>query len=143
MRIGIVALVIAIAMLATIQNVAAAPVGGFVAKGMVQYEDGTTCPYEWNLEMENLDQPQLEGQPWLETTRWTYPGFDYFIAGVTVADSDHIKVTITSPDGSYSGTNTMVASEAFSMNYSAPTLRWVCARIRLTKWSALFSSHLI
>ena len=113
MRIGIVALVIAITMLATIQNVAAAPVGAFVAKGMVQYENGTTCPYEWNLEMENLDQPQLEGQPWLETTRWTYPGFDYFIAGATVADSDHIKVTITSPNGSYSGTNTMVASEAF------------------------------
>ena len=101
-------------MLATIQSAAAAPVGAFAAKGLVQYENGTTCPYGWNLEYENLDQPQLEGQPWLETTEWTYPGFDYYISGETKTDSDHIKATITSPDGSYSGTNTMVASEAFN-----------------------------
>jgi len=112
MRIGIVVFVIAIAMLATIQSAAALPVGAFTAKGMVQYESGESCPYGWNMEMENLDR-DLEGEPWLETTEWTYPGFDYYITGETVADSDHIKVTVTSPDGSYSGTNTMVASEAF------------------------------
>ena len=111
-RMRLLALLIAIAILATIQNVAAAPVGAFVAKGTVQYESGATCPYGWNLEIENLDQ-DLEGEPWLETTAWTYPGYDYFIAGATVADSDRIKVTVTSPDGSYSGTNTLVASEAW------------------------------
>jgi hypothetical protein len=114
MRIGIVALVIAIAMmLATIQSAAAAPVGAFVAKGTVQYESGETCPYGWNLEMENLDH-DLDGEPWHSTTAWFPPGVDYFQAGKTVADSDRIQVTITSPDGSYSGTNTMVASEAWN-----------------------------
>ena len=113
MRMRLLVLVIATAMmLATIQSAAAAPVGAFTAKGTVQYESGETCPYGWNLEMENLDQ-DLEGEPWLETTEWTYPGFDYYITGATVADSDHIKVTVTSPDGSYNGTNTMVASEAW------------------------------
>ena len=113
MRTGIVVLVIAIAMMATVQSVAADPVGAFVAQGTVQYESGETCPYSWNLEMENLDQ-DLEGEPWLETTASTFPSYDYFIAGATVADSDRIKVTVTSPDGSYSGTNTMVASEAWN-----------------------------
>ena len=114
MRMRLFVFVIAIAMmLATIQSAAAAPVGAFAAQGTVQYEDGTTCPYGWNLEMENLDQTQLEGLPWTVTTGWLPTGNDYFIGGETVADSDHIKVTVTSPDGSYSGTNTMVASEAF------------------------------
>ena len=112
MRIGIVVLVIAIAMLATIQSAAAAPVGPFAAKGTVQYEDGTTCPYGWNLEMENLDQ-ECDGEPWLHTTKFVPPAMDYYVGGETVLDSDRIQVTITSPDGSYSGTNTMVASEAF------------------------------
>jgi len=113
MRTGIVVLVIAIAMLATIQSAAADPVGPFAAKGTVQYEDGTTCPYGWNLEMENLDQ-ECEGEPWLHTTKWVPPAMDYYVGGETVLDSDRIKVTITSPDGSYSGTTTMVASEAFN-----------------------------
>jgi len=113
MRMRLLVLVIATAMmLATIQSAAAAPVGAFTAKGTVQYESGETCPYGWNLEMENLDQ-ELDGEPWLSTTKFVPPSMDYYIAGATVADSDHIKVTITSPDGSYSGTNTMVASEAF------------------------------
>ncbi|GEM_PF-2786575 len=114
MRMRLLVLVIATAMiLATTQSVAALPVGSFAAKGTIQYESGATCPYDWNLEMENLDQPQLEGQPWLSTTKFVPPAMDYYVGGQTVLDSDHIKVTITSPDGSYSGTNTMVASEAW------------------------------
>jgi hypothetical protein len=112
MRIGIVVFIIAIAMLATIQNVAAEPVGEFAAKGTIQYESGATCPYGWNLEIENLDQ-ELDGEPWLSTTKFVPPSMDYYVGGETVVDSDHIRVTVTSPDGSYSGTNTMVASEAF------------------------------
>ena len=62
MRMRLLVLVIATAMmLATIQSAAAAPVGAFTAKGTVQYESGETCPYGWNLEMENLDQ-ELEGE---------------------------------------------------------------------------------
>ena len=113
MKIGIVVFVIAIAMLATIQNVAAEPVGEFAAKGTIQYENGATCPYGWNLEVENLDQA-LDGEPWLSITKFVPPAMDYYIGGETALDSDRIKVTVTSPDGSYSGTNTMVASEAFN-----------------------------
>jgi hypothetical protein len=114
MRIGIIAIIAAIVMLATIQSAAADPVGAFAAQGTVQYEDGTTCPYGWDVWMENLDRPELEGQPWHVISKWLPSGNDYFIGGETVADTDHIKVTITSPDGSYSGTNTMVASEAWN-----------------------------
>jgi hypothetical protein len=114
MRMRLLVLVIAVAMmLATIQSAAALPVGAFAAKGTVQYEDGTTCPYGWDVWMENLDRPELEGQPWHSITKFVPPAMDYYMGGETVADSDHIQVTITSPDGSYSGTNTMVASEAF------------------------------
>jgi hypothetical protein len=114
MRIGIIAILAAIVMLATIQSAAADPVGAFAAQGTVQYEDGTTCPYGWDVWMENLDRPELEGQPWHVISKWLPSGNDYFIGGETVADSDHIKVTVTSPDGSYNGTNTMVASEAWN-----------------------------
>ena len=114
MKIGIMALLIVIAMLAAVQSAAADPVGAFAAQGTVQYEDGTTCPYGWDVWMENLDQPLLEGQPWHAISGWLPTGNDYYLSGETVIDSDHIKVTVTSPDGSYSGTNTMVASEAFN-----------------------------
>jgi len=114
--IKVAVLILTIALIATVPNVAADPVGAFVAKGTVQYENGTTCPSGWDLEMENLDQ-DLEGEPWTTTTYWVPPCYDYYKAGETVADSDRIRVNITSPDGSYKGTNTKVASEAFDGSF--------------------------
>ena len=114
--IKVAVLILTIALIATVPNVAADPVGAFVAKGTIQYENGTTCPSGWNLEMENLDQ-YLEGEPWTTTTYWVPPCYDYYKAGETVADSDRIRVNITSPDGIYKGTNTKVASEAFDGSF--------------------------
>ncbi|MCK5307290.1 MAG: hypothetical protein KAJ73_01635 [Zetaproteobacteria bacterium] len=110
-RIIMVAFFIAIALMATVQNVSAGE--PFAAKGTVQYENGTTCPYGWNLEMENLNRT-LEGEPWTVTTKFTPPYFDYGKAGEYVAESDYIQVTITSLDGRYSGTNTMMWSDAYN-----------------------------
>ena len=105
-------LIIAIALMATVQSATAGE--PYIAKGTVQYENGTTCPYGWTVEMENLDHPEFEGQPWMETTRWIPACYDYFLPGEYGADSDHIRVNITSPDGSYRGTNTRIFSDAFN-----------------------------
>ena len=105
MKTGIMALVIAVALMATVQTAMA---GGFINLGHVDYENGTQCPYGWKVEMWNLDHPEYEGQPWLEVTEWTPPPadpYDYGVSGMYGSKDDLIKVLVTSLDETYVGEN--------------------------------------
>jgi hypothetical protein len=114
MRIRIVALVIAIAMLATVQSATAYDTGEpFAAKGWVHYENGTACPHGWHLWMENLNW-DMDGEPWHTTTSFCPPIYDYLKGGSYKTESDYIQVTATSPDGSYSGTNVRMWTDAYN-----------------------------
>ena len=114
MRTGLLALVVAIAILATVQSATAYDNGEpFAAKGWVHYENGTTCPHGWDLWMENLDW-DMDGEPWHTTTSFCPPFHDYLKGGEYKTGDDHIQVTVTSPDGRYSGTNASVWSDAFN-----------------------------
>ena len=106
MKTGTMALTIALVLLmATVQTVAATP---FTASGYVNYENGTTCPYGWNVEVWNLDQV-YGAEPWTTTTSAIPNEFiheaDYGTSCEYISVEDHIKVIVTSSDGKYVGEN--------------------------------------
>ena len=107
MKTGIMALVIAIALMAMAQTATAGD--PFTGRGYVQYENGTTFPYGALSEMWNLDHPEYHsGQPWSYPTE-PFPPFDPFdwtLTGEYGDPNDLIKVRVTSPDGNYVGVNT-------------------------------------
>ena len=106
MKTRTMALAIALVLLmATVQTVAATT---FTATGYVNYENGTTCPYGWNVEVWNLDQV-YGAEPWTTTTSAIPNEFiheaDYGTSCEYLSPEDHIKVRVTSTDEKYVGEN--------------------------------------
>ena len=105
MKTGIITAITFVFLMATVQTVAAGP---FTATGYVNYEDGTTCPYGWNVEVWNLDQV-YGAEPWTTTTtpipNEAIHEADYGTSCEYISVEDHIKVRVTSPDGMYVGEN--------------------------------------
>ena len=107
MRMGIVALVIAIAMLATIPSATAGT--EMTTMGTIKYENDTTCPYGWNVWMENLNAT-YGAEPWHRVSEFLPPYWDYQVSGEKETDSDYFHVWVESPDGKWFGENTAMYS---------------------------------
>ena len=106
MKTGIIVLVIAIALMATIQTAMAEE--PFIGRGYVQYENGTTFPHGALAEMWDLDHPEYHyGEPWSYPTEPFPPWdpFDWTLTGGYGDPNDLIKVRVTSLDGVYVGVN--------------------------------------
>ena len=105
MKTGIMALVIAVALIATVQTVAGE---GYDGEGNVLYVNGIEFPHGATVEMWNLNHPEYDGQPWTSQTAFTPPPWDpldYRLSGEYGGVDDIIKVRVTSPDGTYVGEN--------------------------------------
>jgi hypothetical protein len=114
MRIGIgtIGLIVVVMMLATVQSATAGQ--SMTAGGTVKYEDGTTCPYGWDVQMENLNA-SYGSEPWGDrVTEFLPPNRDYEIDGEYETGSDYFRVWIESPDGKWYGENTVMYSDGYS-----------------------------
>ena len=116
MRIGIVALVIAIVMLVTIQNAAAGV--GMSTLGTIKYENGTTCPYGWNVWMENMNA-SYGSEPWSYISEFLPPVWDYKVTGEKETDSNYFHVWVESPDGKWFGESTAMYSDVLDIDWTA------------------------
>ena len=110
--IGIVGLIVVVMMLATVQSATAGQ--SMTAGGTVKYENGTTCPYGWDVQMENLNA-SYGSEPWGDReTEFLPPNRDYEIDGLYETGSDYFQVWIESPDGKWYGENTVMYSDGYS-----------------------------
>ena len=96
--IGIIGVIVIVMMLAMVPNAAA---DAFEAVGTIQYEDGSTCPYDWDIYMENLDESYPE-EPWYEVSK-SFIFWDYIVSGEMTSNDNHVIVNVTSPDGKWFG----------------------------------------
>ena len=109
MRIGIVALAIAIVMMVTIPTAMAT---SMTAMGTIKYEDGSTFPYGCYCWMENVEE-EYGSEPWNYISEFLPPFFDYQVDGEYVTVDNHFHVWVDSPDGNWFGENTVMYSEAY------------------------------
>ena len=116
MRIGIMALVIAIVMLVTIQNAAAGV--GMSTLGTIKYENSTTCPYGWTAWMENMNA-SYGSEPWSYVSEPLPPCWDYKLTGEKETDSDYFHVWVESPDGKWFGESTAKYSDVLDNDWTA------------------------
>ena len=119
MRIGIVALVIAIVMLVTIQNAAAGV--GMSTLGTIKYENGTTCPYGWTVWMENMNA-SYGSEPWSYVSEFLPPVWDYKVTGEKETDSNYFHVWVESPDGKWFGESTAMYSAVEDTDWNAAVI---------------------
>ena len=119
MRIGIVALVIAIVMLVTIQNAAAGV--GMSTLGTIKYENGTTCSYGWTVWMENMNA-SYGSEPWSYVSESLPPYWDYKVTGEKETDSNYFHVWVESPDGKWFGESTAMYSAVENTDWSAAVI---------------------
>ena len=122
MRIGIVALVITIAMLATVQSATAGT--EMTTMGTIKYENGTTCPYGWNVLMENMNASYVS-EPWGSVSGFLAPSWDYQVTGEKETDSDYFHVWVESLDGKWFG-------ESTAMYSAVEDTSWHVAAIHIT-----------
>ena len=107
MRIGIVAFFIAIVMLATIQSATAGT--EMTTMGTIKYENGTTCPYGWNVWVENMNA-SYGSEPWGYVSEFLPPYWNYQVTGEKETDSDYFHVWVESSDGKWFGESTAMYS---------------------------------
>ena len=109
--IGITGLIVVVMMLVTVQSATAGQ--SMTAGGTVKYENGTTCPYGWDVQMENLNA-SYGSEPWGDrVTGFLPPNRDYEIDGEYETGSDYFRVWIESPDGKWYGENTTMYSDGY------------------------------
>ena len=116
MKIGIATVMIAIALLATVPSVSAYFID---VVGTIQYEEnGTKCPYGWDVWMENLNESYPE-EPWHDNSH-SFIFWDYKVSGEATTDECYVKVNVTSPDGKWFDENISKLADVYdteSMNY--------------------------
>ena len=98
MRIGIVSIIAVVMMLAMVSSASADLI---VVVGTIQYNDGTTCPYGWDVWMVNEDSDYPE-EPWPDPLgSHSFIVWDYKVSGEANSDDNHVTVNVTSPDGKW------------------------------------------
>ena len=120
--IGITGLIVVAMMLATIQSATAGV--GMTTMGNIKYEDGTTCPYGWDVWMENLNA-SYGSEPWHSVSEFLAPYWDYQVTGEKETDSDYFHVWVESPDGKWFG-------ESTAMYSAVEDTSWHVAAIHIT-----------
>ena len=118
----IVAVIIAIAMLATVQIAAAGQ--SMTSMGTIKYENGTTCPYGWDVWMENLNA-SYGSEPWDYVSEFLPPYWNYQVDGEYETESDYFRVWVESPDKKWYGENTVMYSEGLDPE-------WLVVAIHIT-----------
>jgi hypothetical protein len=101
-RIGIATAVIAVAMLVMVPGASAA--GAVDTVGTIQYENGTTCPYNWTVCWKNLNYTYPK-ESWCEPSSFNPPWWDYLVVGRSEDTDQYMRVNVTSPDGKWYGEN--------------------------------------
>ena len=111
MKTGIMTLAIAVVLLmVTIQSATAGV--AMTTMGTIKYENGDTCPYGWDVWMENMNA-SYGSEPWDYTSEFLPPYWDYQVSGEKESD-DYFHVWVESPDEKWFGANTAMFSEAWN-----------------------------
>jgi len=110
MKIGIIALAIAIVMMVMIPTAMAA---SMTAMGTIKYENGTTFPYGCYCWMENMEE-EYGSEPWDYISEFLPPFFDYQVDGEYVTVDNRFHVWVSSPYGNWFGENTVMYSEVYN-----------------------------
>jgi hypothetical protein len=100
---GIAGLIVVTMMLAMVPNTAA---WAFEAVGTIQYEDGATCPYGWDVYMENLNE-SYPGEPWYDESH-SFILWDYKCAGEATSNDNYVIVNVTSRDEKWFGESGLI-----------------------------------
>ena len=111
----IVTLVFAVAILASVPSAMAGEYAT-TSMGIVQFENGTTCPWDWPVCMENLNQT-YGSEPWCDVTSPEADPFNYMTDGAYETDSDYFRVYVDSTNGKWHGETTAMKSDAWSEDY--------------------------
>jgi len=114
MRIGMAGLIVVAMMLAMVPSASA----DFAVDtmGLIQFEDGTTCPYGWTVCEENLNQTFPE-EPWCEPTAEKPPFWNYKVSGRAESNDEYVRVWVTSPDEMWYGEKIVKLVDAWEADH--------------------------
>jgi len=88
---------------------ASAFIGPVTVEGTVTYANGTSVPAGWNVSMVNVDEDYPGYEPWMGTTGFYPPCWNYTVVG-TAENLSTFVITVTDLAGVYTGSGTFTAA---------------------------------